>query len=85
MAFINIGFVIPEGKTEIECVYVEKRVRSESSYKKGKWLEDKAIVCLRSKGVSCNKSSSWPTVSAVERSSSFRCSAMPAIALSNLW
>ncbi|CAG8487614.1 17087_t:CDS:2 [Gigaspora margarita] len=85
MTFINVGFVIPEGETEIECVYVEERVRSESSHKKGKWLEDKAVVCLRSKGVSCvGTGSSWPTVSAVEHSSSFQCSAMPAIVLPNL-
>ncbi|CAG8842638.1 37475_t:CDS:1, partial [Gigaspora margarita] len=48
MSFINVGFVIPVGETEIECVYVEERIRSESSHK-GKWLEDKAVVCLRSK------------------------------------
>ncbi|CAG8712222.1 26162_t:CDS:2, partial [Dentiscutata erythropus] len=41
-----------EGETEIECIYVEERVRSELSHKKEKWLEDKAVVCLRSKGVS---------------------------------
>ncbi|CAG8832743.1 24491_t:CDS:2, partial [Gigaspora margarita] len=85
MSFINVGFVIPEGETEIECIYIEERVRSNSSHKKRKWLEDKAVVYLKSKGVSCvGTGSSWPTVSAIEHSSSFRCLAMPATALPNL-
>ncbi|CAG8773042.1 15778_t:CDS:1, partial [Dentiscutata erythropus] len=26
MSFINIGFVIPEGEMEIECIYVEEKL-----------------------------------------------------------
>jgi hypothetical protein len=53
MTLVDFSFVIQEGETEIECVYVEGRVRRKSPRKKGKELEDKVVVFLRSKDVSC--------------------------------
>ncbi|CAG8809889.1 86_t:CDS:1, partial [Racocetra persica] len=53
MTLIDFSFVIQEGETEIECVYVEERVRKKSLRKKGKELEDKVVVFLRSKHISC--------------------------------
>ncbi|CAG8476370.1 4585_t:CDS:2 [Racocetra persica] len=72
MTLVDFSFVIQEGETEIEYVYVEERVRRKSLCKKKKELKNKVVVFLRSKHISCvGTGTSWPTVLAAEYSSSF--------------